>query len=199
MEISKTIKNDLDDLISENLAYNLYGNGNLWGWSKKDFEQWDEIGLGYRNYLYGMSFDIQNKKDFSSNLFKFFNKHLAEGYQSSMFREGWHHHPVIGIYNLIDNQLIGFGLGRKNRLFTVTSGRSIDKRNLAESFCKLDHGKVVEKLQSTLDEIGEYHKMGIEEGKRWAFHRCDKRIAIIRKAIPSFPDYVGAAISPGDF
>ena len=58
MERSKTIKNDLDDLISENLAYNLYGNENLWGWSKKDFEQWDEIGLGYRNYLYGMSFDI---------------------------------------------------------------------------------------------------------------------------------------------
>jgi hypothetical protein len=42
MERSKAIKNDLADLISENLAYNLYGNENLWSWSKKDFEQWDE-------------------------------------------------------------------------------------------------------------------------------------------------------------
>jgi hypothetical protein len=203
---------ELKSLEEQNIAHNFYSKEEFeedW-YDKSTFLEWDEsYGDEYRKHLYGFIFDINSKGDFSNPMFKFFDKCLGDEYKKRMFYvDGGmlKHNPLIGIYNSIKNQLIGIGLGRKNDVFIVSNDGSINKDNIDELFCELDHAEVVETLIRRLSTwgvaqltISGYYGDVDEDDAFEAEGDLDSNVSIIRRDyLPSFPEDP-TDISPCDF
>ena len=204
--------NELKSLEEQNIAHNFYSKEEFeedW-YDKSTFLEWDEsYGDEYRKHLYGFIFDINSKGDFSNPMFKFFDKCFDDEYKKRMFYvdgEMQKHNPLIGIYNSVKNQLIGIGLGRKNDVFVVSNDGSIDKDNIDELFCELDHAKVVETLIGRLSTWGTAHLTvsgyygDVDEDEAFeAEDDLESSVEIIRRDyLPSFPEHA-TDISPCDF
>jgi hypothetical protein len=69
----------------------------------------------FLDHLFAIPFKSYNK-EVVDKVFKFLDKQIIVDYKDSMFRASMHH-PVIGIYNSKTNELLGIGIGRKNRIF----------------------------------------------------------------------------------
>ena len=203
---------ELKSLEEQNIAHNFYSKEEFEEdcYEKSTFMEWDEsYGVAYRNHLYGFIFDINSKGDFSNLMFKFFDKCLGDEYKKRMFYvDGGmpKHNPLIGIYNSIKNQLIGIGLGRKNRIFIVSNDGSINENNIVELFCELDHAEVVETLirrlstwgQAHLTICGYYGDVDDEDAVEADEDFVDVINIIRRDYLPSFPEDP-TDISPGAF
>jgi hypothetical protein len=124
-------------------------------------------------------------------------------YKNLMFKPGMHQ-PVIGIFNAKSNELLGIGIGRKNRIFFASTDTSINDQNY-RTFSKFDHcnviGAIVNILESAADAqlgIMEAIDDGDSESEEDYSETLDKEIDNLLVAYPYLPNSI-ADLSPGDF
>lgn len=189
----------LRKLVDSGVMFNLYGNIALWGMDESDFSRWDaeEPAGTYRHHLYGCVFTGAHRDE----VMEFLNMRIGARAVERVFLERGHA-PAIGIYNAMDNSLIGIGLGRKDQMFVVTSEESIDEDDLGSTFCRLDHGGIVHRVIASVEAAGDIngyamqHEDHVERDE--ICEEADEELAVVRRLIPTLPETV-CEISPGDY
>lgn len=189
----------LADLVNAGVMFNLYNNVAIWGMDESDFAKWDaqDTEGTYRHHLYGFVFS-NNPAD---PLMKYLRKRLSKKALERVF-PGFGHAPTIGVYNALDESLIGIGLGRKDQIFVVTSDDAIDEDKLAETFCRRDCGEIVQKLIAQIEAAGDIngHAMQAEDPdeRDSICEEADEELEVVRRLIPTIPGTV-CEISPCDY
>lgn len=201
------ISKGLQELIDEGIAVNLYRNPKMYEdevyFSESELQSTiKESGSMFLDHLYALPFKSYTE-EVVDKVFKFLDKQLNVDYKSLMFKPGMHH-PVIGIFNAKSNELLGVGIGRKNRIFFVSTVESINDQNY-RTFSKFDHcnviGAIVNILESAADAqlgIMEAIDDGDSESEEDYSETLDKEIDNLLIAYPYLPNSI-ADLSPGDF
>ena len=201
------ISQGLKELIDEGIAINLYRNPGMY----KDDIFYSELDLHsniktygsmFLDHLFAIPFKSYNK-EVVDKVFKFLDKQIIVDYKDSMFRASTHH-PAIGIYNSKTNELLGIGIGRKNRIFINSTDKSINDQNY-KTFSKLDHSNVIITIVNLLTiaadaqiSIMEAIDDGDSESEADYSESLDDAIDNLLIAYPNLPNSI-SDLSPGDF
>lgn len=198
----------LQELIDEGIAVNLYRQPKLFD-AYYYFADKSELpsaikehGSMFLDHLYAIPFK-SDTKGVVDKVFKFLDKQLSVDYKSLMFKSGMHH-PVIGIFNAKTNELLGLGIGRKNRIFFVSTVESINDQNY-QSFSKLDYCKVITTTYYLLEKAADAQigimdaiEAGDRESEEDYSQALEEAMEDLLSAYPYLPSSI-ADLSPGDF
>ena len=202
------ISKGLQELIDEGIAVNFYRNPKmldaLYYFNNEDqiTENVNKYGSMFLDHLFAIPFK-SDTKEVVDKVFKFLDKQLTVDYKSLMFQLGMHH-PAIGIYNAASNELLGLGIGRKNRIFFVSTVNSINDQNY-QSFSKFDYCSVINTTSWLLERAADAQigiMDAIEEGDSESEEDNSKELEEVMNdlliAYPYLPSSI-ADLSPGDF
>ncbi len=202
------ISKGLQELIDEGIAVNFYRNpkmlDTLYYFINEDQikENVNKYGSMFLDHLFAIPFK-SDTKEVVDKVFKFLDKQLTVDYKSLMFKPGMYH-PAIGIYNAASNELLGLGIGRKNRIFFESTVNSINDQNY-QSFSKFDYCQVINTTSWLLERAADA-QIGIidaiEEGDSESEEDNSKELEEVMNdlliAYPYLPSSI-ADLSPGDF
>jgi uncharacterized protein (TIGR02145 family) len=202
------ISKGLQELIDEGIAVNFYRNPKmlktLYYFNNEDQikENVKKYGSMFLDHLFAIPFK-SDTKEVVDKVFKFLDKQLTVDYKSLMFQSGMHH-PAIGIYNAASNELLGLGIGRKNRIFFVSTVNSINDQNY-QSFSNFDYCEVISTTKWLLERAADAQigiMDAIEEGDSESEEDNSKELEEVMNdlliAYPYLPSSI-ADLSPGDF
>ena len=202
------ISKGLQELIDEGIAVNLYRNPKmlktLYYFVNEDqiTENVKKYGSMFLDHLFAIPFK-SDTKGVVDKVFKFLDQQLSVDYKSLMFKPGMHH-PVIGIFNAASNELLGFGIGRKNRIFFESTVESINDQNYT-SFSNFDYCEVISTTKWLLERAADAQigiMDAIEEGDSESEEDNSKELEEVMNdlliAYPNLPNSIGD-LSPGDF
>ena len=202
------ISEGLQELIDEGIAVNFYRNPKMLdalSYFESEAEITDNVkkyGSMFLDHLFAIPFK-SDTKEVVDKVFKFLDKQLTVDYKSLMFQSGMHH-PTIGIYNAASNELLGLGIGRKNRIFFVSTVGSINDQNYT-SFSNFDYCKVISTTKWFLERAADAQigiMDAIEEGDSESEEDNSKELEEVMNdlliAYPYLPSSI-ADLSPGDF
>ena len=201
------INTELNKLIEMGVIVNLYKSPQMWEddayYSQSDLESIEsDYGIEFLDHLYSMPFKSP-QKDKVEMVFSFLDKQIGEGYKEIMFQSN-RHAPAIGIYNSITNELLGIGIGRKNRIFIVSTDKSITNQNYSQ-FSEHDHLNIVSRIVEYLESAVDYQLRVMEaiddedqESESEYSESLDEAIDNLIKAVPLLSNWMGD-LSPGDF
>jgi hypothetical protein len=197
----------LQELIDEGIAVNLYRNPRMYEddvyYSESDIKSnTSTFGNMFLDHLFAIPFKSYND-EVVDKVFKFLDKQVKVDYKSFMFKPSMHQ-PVIGIYNAKSNELLGIGIGRKNRIFFASTNDSINDQNY-QTFSKFDHSNVISTIVNYLtraadSQIGIMDAIddGDSESEADYSVTLDDSIDNLLIAYPNLPNSIGD-LSPGDF
>ena len=201
------ISQGLQELIDAGIAINLYRNPGMYNddiyYSESDLKSnISEFGNMFLDHLFAIPFKSYNK-EVVDKVFKFLDKQIIVDYKDSMFRASMHH-PVIGIYNSKTNELLGIGIGRKNRIFINSTDKTINDQNY-KSFSKFDYSNVIFTIVNLLTiaadaqiSLMEAIDDGDSESEADYSESLDDAINNLLIAYPNLPNSI-SDLSPGDF
>jgi hypothetical protein len=201
------MNSELNKLIELGVITNLYRSPAMWEdeayYDESDLELTEsENGIEFLDHLYSMPFKSP-AKDKVELVHLFLVKQIGIGYRSSMFQNG-SHAPAIGIYNSITNELLAIGIGRKNRIFILSTDKSITDQNYSQ-FSDLDYLSVVRRIVEYLETAADYQLRVMEaieeedqESELAYSESLDEAIGNLVKAVPLLSNWMGD-LSPGDF
>ena len=202
------ISEGLQKLIDEGIAVNFYRNPKMLdalSYFENEAEITDNVkkyGSMFLDHLFAIPFK-SDTKDVVDKVFKFLDKQLTVDYKSLMFQSGMHH-PTIGIFNAASNELLGLGIGRKNRVFFESTVNSINDQNYY-TFSSFDYCKVIVVTNSLLQKAADAQigiMDAIEEGDSESEEDYSKSLEDSMQdlliAYPYLPSSI-ADLSPGDF
>ena len=202
------ISKGLQELIDEGIAVNFYRNPKmldaLYYFNNEDQikENVKKYGSMFLDHLFAIPFK-SDTKEVVDKVFKFLDKQLTVDYKSLMFKPGMHH-PAIGIYNAASNELLGLGIGRKNRVFFESTVESINDQNYS-SFSNFDYCEVISTTKWLLERAADAQigiMDAIEEGDSESEEDNSKELEEVMNdlliAYPYLPSSI-ADLSPGDF
>ena len=201
------ISQGLKELIDEGIAINLYRNPGMYKddiyYSESDLHSnIKTYGSMFLDHLFAIPFKSYNK-EVVDKVFKFLDKQIIVDYKDSMFRASMHH-PAIGIYNSKTNELLGIGIGRKNRIFINSTDKTINDQNY-NIFSKFDHSNVISTIVNLLTiaadsqiSIMEAIDDGDSESEAEYSDSLDEAIENLLIAYPNLSNSIGD-LSPGDF
>ncbi len=185
LEMIEDRHRDLATLVEHELFFNLYGFDEEWV-DPDDF-------AGYRSQEGGDIFErvyyaCALKQDMPEEMREFFANHLPDDFEQRMFPKSLGFHTFLGIYNVRTNQLVGIGLGRKDRAFKKASHDELDW----DEFCALDRASLAEALYDRVEEAGrlhgEYLATSDKEEEAELREEMDEEWRILREAVPTLPD-----------
>lgn len=201
------INKGLQELIDEGIAVNLYRNPKMLETlyyfvnEAEITENVKKYGSMFLDHLFAIPFK-SDTKGVVDKVFKFLDKQLKVDYKSLMFKTGLHH-PVLGIYNAASNELLGLGIGRKNRIFFVSTVKTINDQNYT-SFSNFDYCKVISTTKWLLERAADAQigiMDAIEEGDSESEEDYSKSLEESMNdlliAYPNLPNSIGD-LSPGD-
>ena len=201
------ISEGLQELIDEGIAVNLYRNPRMLDTlyyfvnEAEITENVKKYGSMFLDHLFAIPFK-SDTKGVVDKVFKFLDKQLKVDYKSLMFKTGLHH-PVLGIYNAATNELLGLGIGRKNRIFFVSTVKTINDQNYT-SFSNFDYCKVISTTKWLLERAADAQigiMDAIEEGDSESEEDYSKSLEESMNdlliAYPNLPNSIGD-LSPGD-
>jgi hypothetical protein len=165
------ISKKLENLIKEGLAINLYSHPemylkeNYW-YKKSDIDRLvTEYGNEFLDHLYAIPLKTYNESD-AELIYSFLEEQVGEDFVKNNIREKqgeWLHRPNFGIYNSITNNIICFGVGRKNRVFIHCSDPNInDDENKIDTFSSLDYFDLVSEIYGSLTEFADAHSLIVD-------------------------------------
>ena len=202
------ISEGLQELIDEGIAVNFYRNPKMLdalSYFENEAEITDNVkkyGSMFLDHLFAIPFK-SDTKEVVDKVFKFLDKQLTVDYKSLMFQSGMHH-PTIGIFNAASNELLGLGIGRKNRVFFESTVNSINDQNYY-TFSSFDYCKVIVVTNSLLQKAADAQigiMDAIEEGDSESEEDYSKSLEDSMQdlliAYPHLPSSI-ADLSPGDF
>ena len=201
------ISEGLQELIDEGIAVNLYRNPKMYEddcyYLESELQsKIKEYGSMFLDHLFAIPFK-SGTKGVVNKVFEFLDKQLKVDYKSLMFKPE-KHHPVIGIFNSKSNELLGVGIGRKNRIFFVSTDKTINDQNY-RTFSKFDYCNVIGALVSVLENAADAQlgimfaiENGDSESEEEYSESLDKEIDNLLIAYPKLPNSIGD-LSPGDF
>jgi len=201
------ISKGLQELIDEGIAVNLYRNPKMYEddcyYLESELQsKIKEYGSMFLDHLFAIPFK-SGTKGVVNKVFEFLDKQLKVDYKSLMFKPE-KHHPVIGIFNTKSNELLGVGIGRKNRIFFVSTDKTINDRNY-RTFSKFDYCNVIGALVNVLENAADAQlgimfaiENGDSESEEEYSESLDKEIDNLLIAYPKLPNSIGD-LSPGDF
>ncbi len=201
------ISEGLQELIDEGIAVNLYRNPRMldtlyfFANEAEITENVKKYGSMFLDHLFAIPFK-SDTKGVVDKVFKFLDKQLKVDYKSLMFKTGLHH-PVLGIYNAASNELLRLGIGRKNRIFFVSTVKTINDQNYT-SFSNFDYCKVISTTKWLLERAADAQigiMDAIEEGDSESEEDYSKSLEESMNdlliAYPNLPNSIGD-LSPGD-
>lgn len=185
LELIEERHRDLAALVENEQFFNLYGFDEEWV-DPDDF-------AGYRSQEGGDIFErvyyaCALKEDMPEEMREFFVNYLPEDFEQRMFPKSLGFHAFLGIYNVRTNQLVGIGLGKKDRTFKKASHDDLDW----DDFCDLDRANLAEALYHRVEEAGrlhgEYLATSDKEEEAELKEEMDEEWRILRDAVPTLPE-----------
>jgi hypothetical protein len=185
LEVIEDRHRDLGALVDNELFFNLYGFDENWvdpddltGYRSKDG------GDIFERVYYACALN-ENMPD---ELRDFFAAYLPYDFERRMFPKAMGFHAFIGIYNVRTNQMVGIGLGRKDRAFKRVSHVDLDW----DAFCELDHAGLASALYDRVEETGrlhgEYLATNDKDEEAELREEMDREWCILRDAVPTLPE-----------
>lgn len=151
---------EIELLVKQGLIVNLYAREKALLEQKSKKTKMNSIELNHL-FIFPLKTCAGSYHDSESNFNKiitFLNNNLPVGYLENIFNPTYHI-PAIGIYNSITNQLIGLGLGRKNRLLLLNAEGLIEKKaaNYLKKMKQYDIMGRIDQIIKNLEELGSAH------------------------------------------
>ncbi|MEI6209723.1 MAG: hypothetical protein WCP20_23305 [Desulfuromonadales bacterium] len=204
-----SVPDDLARFLAGKNVFNLYRNEQMiyergaseGYYTEAKLAKWDKRDVLYRYTYFAFSFDSFEEEDM-----QLLAQFMPKGYHDCLFPEG-SYEPNLGILNLSTGQIVGFGFGRKNRVFIVSSDGTMNCMDDMSGFCNLDHGNVIGQIYDALEKAGDLHwdmacldpegnEKGAEEQEA-LLEEMDKHFCKLKAAVPTIMEI--GEMSPANF
>jgi hypothetical protein len=144
----------------------MYLKENYW-YKKSDIDNLvEEYGKEFLDHLYAIPLTTYDEGN-DELIYSFLEEQVGEEFVKNNIREkrgpDWVHRPTLGVYNSITNNIICFGVGRKNRVFIHCSDPNIDDdEDKIDTFSSLDYLDLVSEIYGSVTEFADAHSLIVD-------------------------------------
>lgn len=197
----------IEQLVENGVLTNLYRSPKMYAegdyFIASDIDRWQkEEGSDFLDHLYAFPFSSDDSQ-IVEEVCAFLDETVGKGYRDLLNEPGTYP-SNIGIYNSKTNNVLGIGVGSKNRVFVLCTDKEIGHSNISD-FSLLDYGGVVENIYEFLQSAAINHEQMCEaineedeDGEFEYMKLMRDDFGKVHLAIPNLKSEFGE-ISPSDF